>query len=69
MFSINWVDAQRLHTLVGDDKAVMAVYAFLDYAKRINRRTDICSIHIYSVSTGLEFDPETGLRDVIPSKG
>ena len=69
MFSISWADTQRLHTLVGDANAVMAVYAFLDYAKKVNRRTDICSIHIYSVSTGLEFNPETGLQVVIPSKG
>ena len=55
MFSLNWSDGIRSYTIIGDARAVYAVYSLL------RGKPQYSSIHAYSLSTGTEMSLESGV--------
>lgn len=54
MFSLTWYTTKQ-HTIISDDgSTIQQLYSYL--------KNDAQSVKVYECSTGLELDPERGLR-------
>ena len=60
MYSITWCsNPQGRRTVIGDTSSILNVYSLLLLSQHVT------SIHCYDMTTGIEYDPETGLIEMV----